>query len=327
MNFFDNLDRNITRPKQHDESRFEYLNSSARTECEKIRRLMEEWFNHYPPEHQDDLRGRFRERDDRAHVSAFFELYLHELMIQSDYEVKIHPNIEGTINHPDFEVKAGELEFYLEAMLSTISDEEIAAEARKNQVYDILNRMNTPDFFIGLEVEGAPETSPPGSKLREYLERELSKLDPDQISERYTKDGRDVIPSWDWEYEGWNITFYPIPKKSEFRGETGSRPIATKIEGGFFDLHTGIKRSIKEKASKYGVLHSPYIIAVNVWNPKHRIDNFTVMNALFGELQVNALVNKKRQKTERKPNGASSGPKGPRNQKVSAVLTADNLNP
>ncbi|KXB05054.1 hypothetical protein AKJ49_01460 [candidate division MSBL1 archaeon SCGC-AAA382A03] len=114
-NLFDDIERDLERPRLDNEPCFEYLNISARIESQKIRELLEQWFKRYPSEHQDDLRGRFRDKDDRIHIGAFFELYLHELMIRSGYEVEVHPDINGTTNHPDFEVLTDELEFYLEA--------------------------------------------------------------------------------------------------------------------------------------------------------------------------------------------------------------------
>lgn len=329
MRLFDDIERTITRPKNYNESRFEYLNRSARKDYSKIRDLLEGWFNHYPSAHQEDLQSRFR-GDDQEHIGAFYELYLHELLTSLDYERTIHPEMEDVSTHPDFKVTTDKQTFYLEATIAAQSEQEIAEEARKNQVYDVLNRMDSPNFFVGLDIQGNPETTPPGSDLRKCVKEKFSDLDPDKISEKYEEDNREALPEWNWKHEDWKVTFFPIPKKPEFRGETESRPIASKIEGGFFIPDVGIKRSIKDKASKYGDLDIPYIIAVNTWN-KFGAGEFEVMNALFGELQVNIRVYEgdrdSESSTQRKPNGAWIGPKGPRNRRVSGLLFANNLNP
>jgi hypothetical protein len=79
-----------------------------------------------------------------------------------------------------------------------------------------------------------------------------------------------------------------------------------------------MKAAIKEKASRYGRLHLPYIIAVNAiskWGTNHS----DVMEALFGseELFISAVGH---ERMERKPDGVWQGPKGPQCTRVSAVL-------
>ncbi len=101
--------------------------------------------------------------------------------------VELHPEVANTAHRPDFLVTPLEGEtFYLEAVLSTDeSREQTAARARMNQVYDALNRMNSPNFFIGMTLAGAPSTTPPARRIRAFLERELSRLDPNEIVARY----------------------------------------------------------------------------------------------------------------------------------------------
>ena len=46
-----------------------------------------------------------------------------------------------------------------------------------NLVYDALNNLESPDFYLGLRVDGASETPPPGAKLRGVLARWLATLE------------------------------------------------------------------------------------------------------------------------------------------------------
>jgi len=321
---FDEMARDYIGPALYAEPMFDYLNRCARLECKRIRNLLEQWFRNFPSESQDELRARFRSKDDRQHLAAFFELYLHELLSKSGFSVEIHPPVSNKATHPDFKIlKDGKPLFYLEATLATLSDEETSAKAIENQVYDTLNRMKSPNFFIGVKVRGTPTTSPPGAKMRRFLERELSNLDPDIITKLFEQGDFETLPRWEWKYNGWQITFFPIPKKPEARGKPGVRPIGLQIQGiGRLPTpHVRIKKSIQDKATKYGKIDLPYIIAINVIN-EFGVDEIDIRNALFGEEQV-AI----KHKPGRKLNGAWYGPNGPQNKRVSAVLITVNLTP
>ena len=328
---FDKMDRDYTGPALYAEPMFNYLNRSARLECERIRNLLEQWFKYFPSEVQDELRARFRSKDDRQHLAAFFELYLHELLSKSGFSVEIHPTVSNRATHPDFKVlKYGNPLFYLEATLAALSDSDTSAKARENQVYDTLNRMKSPNFFIGVKVRGAPTTNPPGAKMRSFLKDKLSNLNPDVVAKQFEQGGLEALPHWDWEHDGWQITFFPIPKKPEARGKPGVRPIGLQMQGvRFLTPHLGIRKSIQDKATKYGELDLPYIVAINVID-EFGADDIDISNALFGEEQVtiifrgNELIG---QRPGRKPNGAWYGPGGPQNRRVSATLVSINLSP
>jgi len=155
QNLFDEIDRDYTGPVLYSESGFRYLNRSARPEAERIRNLLEQWFDHFPPEDQDDLRARFLSKDDRQHLAAFFEFYLHELLLQSGFTAEVHPALSNKVTHMDFKVlKDREPLFYLEVTLATLSDVKASAKARENQVYGALNRMKSPNFLLGLKLMG-----------------------------------------------------------------------------------------------------------------------------------------------------------------------------
>lgn len=160
MRLFDDILRKDTGPAFYSEDYFTYLNRSARPEAEKVRWLLETWFSHYPQKEQVELRERFR----MAELSAFYELFLHELLLKLGCEVEIHPQKEDADGkHPDFLVKPPDgYCFYIEAVLATgESKEEEAARNRINTVYDCINDLNSPNFFIGINhVKGTPRTQP-----------------------------------------------------------------------------------------------------------------------------------------------------------------------
>lgn len=159
-------------PAAYAEPEFTYLDQSARPEVERIRNVLEAWFSRYPEAGRADLRSRLRSTSDHQHRSAFFELLLHELLSRLRCRVTLHPNPPtGTNRCPDFLVvpERGD-PFYLEAVVATDeSAAERAAQARMNAVYDVLGRLDSPHFFIGIRLRGTPATPPPASKIRSFL--------------------------------------------------------------------------------------------------------------------------------------------------------------
>ena len=117
MKLFDNFKR-FTNPTGHKISRYDYVNQSNSKECGEIRNILENWFKKYPEKHKKEFLSRFQTKNDKFFLSAFFELYLHQLFICFDYEVEIHPKMENGKNI-DFLIKKNKEEVYIEATVST----------------------------------------------------------------------------------------------------------------------------------------------------------------------------------------------------------------
>ena len=332
MKLFDEIERNDYELAQYAEPLFAYLNRTARVEFARIRRELEEWFTRYPASGQAELRARFRSDIDSQHQSAFFELFLHELLLRLGCQVTIHPTVPNVARTPDFLVKSPDGErFYIEATIATNeSAAEAASRARMNAVYDVLNRVvDSPDFFLWIKIDGAPKTPPPARRIASFVSAHLAELDPDQITRLYESGRIEEIPRWSFEHEGWEIEFKPIPKKNEARGKPGVRPIAVQSTGvRWVDRRTPIRDAITEKAGRYGVLDLPYVVAVNVLE---FIDEIDILEALFGKEQFTILLSKSgpaetvNTRMSRLPDGAWSGTGGPRYTRVSAVLLATRL--
>jgi hypothetical protein len=249
--------------------------------------------------------------------------------------VEIHPSAldSGTTRRPDFFVKplVGSC-FYVEAILATAEPaEESAARARMNEVYDALNRLDSPNFFVGLDIVGAPATPPSARRIRAFLKAQLDQLDPDEIGARWKSSGIKTVPQWHYEHDGWEITFYPLPKSPKLRGQSGVRPIGMRgHEGRFVDSGTPIRNAIVAKAGRYGDLELPYVIAVNALD-EASVDKIDIMDALFGKEQYTVTFGKTGMVSEpemsRAPNGAWISESGPRNTRVSAVLLTVRLFP
>ena len=165
--------------------------------------------------------------------------------------------------------------------MSDESDQEAAARARLNVIYDVLDQVDSPDLFVGMRVSGIPASPPPARQIRAFLERNLAAVDADEIAGIWGTRGFDGVPRWSFSDSNWIIEFYPIPKRPEARGRRGGRRIGLFMsEPRSIDSASAISNTLLEKARRYGEPGLPYIIAVNVLR-EFPIDSDDVWDALF----------------------------------------------
>lgn len=327
---FHNIHRDYSGVAGYSEPQFAFMNRSARPEANSIRVLLESWFSRYPQAESRSLRERFRSGNDLQHHSAFFELFIHELLLKLGLRPQIHPALPQTTRHPDFLVECPEdRDFYLEVVVAAnMSKDEYAARARMHVVYDSINRLGSPNFFIGMDVRGAPKTPPPARRIRSFLSKNLAGLDPDKVM-TLLESGLDALPRWHYEYGDWRIEFYPIPKSPKDRGKLGTRPIGLRWYGPqFADSRIAIRDALCDKAGRYGALGLPYVVAVNALD--RSTDSTDIMEALFGKEKY--LVELSRPKSPepevtRELDGVWTSKSGPRYPRLSAVLVAIGLSP
>jgi hypothetical protein len=339
MKLFDDLSRTDQRPRLENEPIFDYLNSSGRSLVAGVRDLLELWFERYPEDAKNQLKRRLSSRENAQHKSAFFELYLHELLTSS-FEVELEPDlVTGAQTHPDFKVKLAEQSlFYLEAVLATQSVAEAANDARVATVIEAINRINSPNFMLQVSYSGPPKNSPPTRHLRRQLERWLSGLNPDEVATIDVQTGYDKLPCYKWSHEEWRVEFRAIPIAPEFRGLGVASVIGSimpSIPGAEIDLdsyvdrkHEAVREAVRRKATKYEQLGLPYVVAVNILEPF--AEDRHLLDALFGEEQITVSLSASGSwstRESRARDGAWIGPAGPHNTRVSAVLAGFNLTP
>jgi hypothetical protein len=261
MGVFDDIERSDTAEARHSESHGEFLNRVHTRYWQAAREVIELWWKHLPPVAADDVRARLRARDDRQFHAAFWELYLHESLRGAGYEVECHPDVPGSPRHPDFLAsRDGRPAFYLEARATSDSDDEVAATKRRNRIYDSLNLIDSPNFFLWVDVEGEGATDPTAKGLRSQLEKWLARLDPDAITERLvaTGDIRAIEP-FEWKSGDWYIVFRPWPKAPDPRDKPGVRPVGVRWPGQMkvIDEGTALLRALQDRAGRTGTWSTP----------------------------------------------------------------------
>jgi hypothetical protein len=328
MPLFDQVVREELRPMGQNEGVFEYLNRSARPGIAAMRDLLDAWFMHVQESAKADVRGRFRARDDAQHQSAFFELFWHELLRCSGHEIEVHPVVPGAGTNPDFMVRCrGAAPFYVEATLA-MPPVDAAAARRMAELHDVLDRMYSPDYFIEIQYRGIPEDNIGGRAVRNKLESWMQELNFEEICRLYQENNYRAVPSLSWTEASVCLTFTPIPKGPESRGNPGFRPVGINapMEGRMIHTHDDIRAAIEGKATRYGDLQAPLVVAVNVMDDF--CDDRDIWDALLGEGAVLIQADGGRRDQGRGVgNGAWRGRAGPRSALVSAVVITHQLSP
>ena len=269
MSLFDNFNRTYDAPALHNEDKYHFFNRSARPASAHIREALENWFTHYPDNDKAELKARFQSE----FSSAFYELFIHELLLKIGCGVTVHPVASSrSSTRPDFLARfpCG-ADVFVEAVLSKgESNEERNRHAQLNTLYDEINKIKSPNFFLTILSAKNPQgMQPSGRKIRSFLNERLKGLNPDEISEAVRKCGAKGAPTWIFSDGSFELEVSPIPKPPESRGKPGHRLIGIEPGGGHWGgSAAALRGSITAKAKQHGRLNKPYVIAVNslsVW--------------------------------------------------------------
>ena len=253
---------------------------------------------------------------------GFFELLLHELLRLHGYEIVPHPTIAGTKKRPDYLVKTKDVEFVLEARIVTDISAEMRAEiAIKQNLYQHIDSVDSPNFFLALKQIQIPNKKQPSAKrFRSFLKRCINNTDYDELSEQM-KSNPESMPIHEFNDNEIKIHIMLIPKSDKIRGKKGVRPIGLyPVETRIGGSASAIKEAILEKAGRYGKMGLPYIIALNSisgWGT----DREDILEALFGPEEIHFdPITGNVLNVSRKNDGAFYGPKGFQCTRVSGVL-------
>jgi hypothetical protein len=264
---------------KHQHDTYEFYDNSAIEEFAAGRDRLNDWFSRYPDGDKKQLKRDFQSNFD----SAFLELFIHEVFLQQGFSLTPHPIVPNSTKKPDFLAKKGELEIYLEARVATDeSNEERALKAKHNIIYDTINQIECPYYWISVkEISFLSNKQAKLSKIKQSLEDDINNYGALRIvlkEETYfERREKDII------YEDENIriaiSLWPCTVKK-------SRPIGSYIGGSYTGgCEEAIKNAIKAKGYRYGKLERPYIVCINSLSYKHTHTE-DVYNALFGHQRV-----------------------------------------
>lgn len=319
MRIFDEFPSRSEAKKRHFESEFDFLNRSGRPTAHRVRALVEYWFSQYLEPQRKALISRFRSPIAEHHLSAFFELFLHALVQAKGHRIlDVEPKLGHTTRSPDFliETVTGE-RLYLEAVTIGRSTLEAAAEARLAQVLDAIDSTPSPHHTVSVFPETEPRRSVAVRSIQRPLEAWLAAQPRDE-----TAVGAELVLGGD----EFSLTVQVIRLRTPSEG--GGTIDARFYPAEWVRDHLDIRDALKDKASRYGTLDHPYIVAFN------HIDSYASTNslvtALFGSEKIELVRGpdgRRHEQVWRQPNGVWQGRGGAQNRGMSAVFATERLTP
>ncbi|MFI5259730.1 MAG: hypothetical protein ACHQ01_09005 [Candidatus Limnocylindrales bacterium] len=315
---FEAGERTDGRPKAYKESLRDFYDRCPSPACDNIRSLINEWFCRVSRgKGRRDLHARLGSTDDNTWVGAFWELYLHESLRRAGYELDIEPDVAESENHPDFLARGRGHEFYVEA-LAVLEDEIRAGERRHKNTYDYLNERPHPNFWLGIQFIAEGAADPPLKRLRHDVTAWLDEFDPDTTP---------LVTVTEWRDLDWTIELTAYPKSPRVRGVPGG-PLLSAPSGvsGSSDLAGPMRERLHEKATRYGRLGKPYLIALAINTTIADRDDLT--DALLGPVAVRVSGNEDDPvEVFRLRAGLFMGAGGEQNTRVSGLIVARNAWP
>lgn len=330
---FDDFARTDTSDKKSHETKYAVKNRYAHPSYDQMRDVLENWFKAYPESHQKGLCQNFR-GEDRQHEAAFFELYLYTLLWKQNFAIEIEPPLPWTTKRIDFLASlTGASPLYLEVTVARDAEKQYANQGKLQQLWEALNTLDSPNFWIRFELEEESATPLPPSQIRTFLDSWLQGLDIDTVWETVNTKDRDAYPERTWKRDGWEVIFSAIPKPPEDRNKPGETVLYNISPARWVAAQNSLLNALESKAKRYGtIFQHPFIIAVDVL----AIDSIGCDIAeLFWGKEI-ALYNTQTDQITwtRAPllpdrpseeNGFWLGRSGARNKHVSAVLLVDQL--
>lgn len=222
-----NIDRN------NGESYFNAITrlSESNQDYLKMKTLLDICLNKYKEQERDELITRLQSSDE-SFFSTCFEILVHYLFTMLNAEIISHPQLPGSNKRPDFLIKFDNEEFYLE--LCTIQESDLT---QIYQLKEFIRKCGEDIHIVNLNVDELQHVD------RIALEKE--------------------IKDWYTENRGKSLQRYFQFNQSKYGGVElviGSSP-PVKSENHRTYFHEQLLKKLGKKASKYGKLDKPYIIA------------------------------------------------------------------
>jgi len=280
VTLFANRPRDCASEAGEEEPTWAFLDRVDDPVFDRVRRLMNAWFAHYPSAERTELRARLSSGDDIEFHSAWFELYLHELHRRLAFDIAAHPVLDDVTTRPDFRLTCGASAFLLEATIIGNRDEAGRA-GRRARIVAALNRTRSDDFTLLFDIETEGESSPAMRDVRRRLDRWLAELDWASVrAEQERVSDLESLPTRTERVGAWTFSFQAWPRQPKDRGRPQPAISAGPSDGAVWDHGGSLLDRLESKAGKYGKPSDPVLIAVRMDRLGARADD--VLVALLG---------------------------------------------
>ena len=264
MTLFDDIDREPETSMSNLYSAFVAVNQDGSPGEQDRRDKLESWFQKFPSDWQNDLRGRFTSKLHDAHEGAFFELFLHELLTNLGFKVEVHPTLPDSDDRPDFLVCDGSRCFYLEAATTGRRSGPFTLTNTEQEIIEELEKLTSSDFNLLIEITGELSQSIRKAPLRSKFNKLLLQgHDPDEVKATVDARGPDAAHSAQYETDSWRIQAWLSPISRPARRRCKSRRIKVNFKSARrTNSIDPVRNKLKDKSKNYGDPQLPLVIAV-----------------------------------------------------------------
>ena len=270
---FDEKERDYTKPSLNAETTYSFYDRSSLEEFARLRQMMQRWVERLPSHKQKDIVKRMRHEgrgspvEDQRFDGAFFELFLHEFLNGTGGSTVAEPKIGNLA--PDFgvtETRADgtKINYVVEATdINVTRGTELDSSWNERHALDILNEIESPDYYLWVESEGALVTTPPKRELKKPFEELLRVSNYQDVRAQSEVYGfsDSALPSATFQHGDWSITGRLAPVDPERRPKKGRFIGAGPVKAGGVDDIGKAKTRLYDKAKQYKDVES-LIIAV-----------------------------------------------------------------
>ena len=332
---FDNKNRNYTAPSLYTDTTYSFYDRSSLEATKRLRLMLQRWVDRLPPAKQKDIVKRMRHTGrgspakEQSFTGALLELFLHEFLNGTGGYTVMEPKI-GRLT-PDFEVTetgpdGTKINYIVEATdIDYTRGTGLESNWNEQNVLDVLNEIESPDYFLWIDTTGSLTTTPPKRKLKEPFENLVNTANYDDIIAK----GDNATPTATFQHSDWSISGCLIPVAPEHRPKKGEFISNGPPKFGWFNNFARTKTRLYEKAKRYQNTDN-LIIAL-------RADRLgqSISETLFGSTEIQISIPNNPDSTKPVPPPRSSrrldgfwiNTHGPQNRHVIGVVVFHQLYP
>lgn len=290
ITLFDEKERHYSQPSLRAETTYSFYDRSCLTGFGHLREMLQRWLGRLPPEKQKGIVARMRHTgpgsptEQKNFDSAFFELFLHEFLVGTGGAVVVEPTIEGLT--PDFGVTErksdGEVFSYVvEATdINVLSNSALDSDWNEDHALDVLDEIESPDFFLNVRTDGRLMSTPPKSALQRPFKELIQESNYDRVCAIAELHGYSemLMPSAKFEHGDWQLTGHLLPVARDRRPNRGRFVGIGPIKAGWPKAPSKLKNRLYEKGKKYSKVERLIIAVRGDWN----LERDELAEALFG---------------------------------------------
>ena len=249
---FDDIDRSRQGALGRSATWFETASRLDREDCIAIRTTLESWYSRFP-DPTSDLRSRLRANDQNS-LSAFFEIFLHELFMKSGLDVTAGPEIT-TGSKPDFLIAgANGRSVYVEATVTRGDVDDVHAQQVLGAINDLDGEV-PENIGVHAVTYGSLNATPRLRSVKGRVRQWLNGLDAEDLGGAdVTAAPRLTIPPPDVSGD-WRLTLHAVKRD-------GGRVIQAS-QHDVQPYGKSIRDALAGKAGQHRAAGWPVLLAVN----------------------------------------------------------------